>query len=94
MAKNRNAQLLKVRNWRANVIAFDDNELNDWLMEVIEESSGQFLPALAEAAVVACAEDYFLVRPVLIDLKRKYASVHPSRRGTKQKMRGGDVGGP
>lgn len=93
MATNRNAQLLKVRNWQANVIAFDDTELNEWLMQAIEESSGQFLPALAEAAVVACAEDYFLVRPVLIDLKRKYTSVRTSGGETKRMRTGGNVGG-
>jgi hypothetical protein len=31
-----------------------------------------FPATLAEAAADACAEDYSLVRPVLIDLKRKY----------------------
>ena len=54
------------------MIAFEDSELNEWLMRTIEEGPGQFLSALAEAVVVACPEDYSLVRPVLISLKRKY----------------------
>jgi hypothetical protein len=54
------------------MIAFEDDELNEWLIEAVADGCGQFLPALAEAAVVACAEDYSLVRPMLIDLKRKY----------------------
>jgi hypothetical protein len=71
MAKDGNTHLSKARSWQADVIAFDDKELNEWLMQATEERTGQFLPALAEAAVIACAEDYCLGRPVLIDLKRK-----------------------
>jgi hypothetical protein len=56
------------------VIAFEDTELAEWLMQAIEERFGQFLTALAEAATIACPEDYFLVRPVLIALKRKYST--------------------
>ncbi len=93
MARNRNTQLSKVRNWQGNLIAFNDAELTEWLMQAIEESSGQFLPALAEAAVIACAEDYFLVRPVLIDLKRKYTFVGRAARETKQMMTGEIVDG-
>lgn len=40
-------------------------------MQAIEERSGQFLSALAEAATITYPEDYFLVRPALIVLKRK-----------------------
>jgi hypothetical protein len=88
LAKNGNTHRSKIRNWQANVIAFDDTELNEWLMQAIEEGSGQFLPALAEAAVIACAEDYFLVRPVLINLKRKYCVGSPAPGETKQMMSG------
>jgi hypothetical protein len=70
---------LKGQRYEARLIAFEDNELNEWLIEAIADSSGQFLPALAEAAVVACAEDYSLVRPVLIDLKRKYRFASSAR---------------
>src|SRR5580700_4674005 len=80
MAKDGNTQLSKARSWQANAIAFDDAELNEWLMQAIEEGSGQFLPALAEAALMACAEDYLLVRPVLINLKRKYSFASPAGR--------------
>jgi hypothetical protein len=31
------------------VIAFENAELAEWFMQAIEERSGQFLPALAEA---------------------------------------------
>jgi hypothetical protein len=92
MAKDGNTHPSKVRSWQANVIAFDDTELNEWLMQAIEEGSGQFLPALAEAAVIACAEDYCLVRPVLIDLKRKYSFASPAGRQTKQMVTVGKGG--
>jgi hypothetical protein len=93
MAKDENTHLSKVRNCQANVIAFDDTELNEWLMQAIEEGSGQFLPALAEAAVIACAEEYCLVRPVLINLKRKYSFQSPAGRRTKHIVTVGKGGG-
>jgi hypothetical protein len=52
------------------LIAFEDGELSEWLINTIEDAPGQFLSALAEAAVIARAEEYYLVRPVLIHLKR------------------------
>jgi len=59
LAKNGNTHPSKIRNWQANVIAFDDTELNEWLMQAIEEGSGQFLPALAEAAVIRLRRGLF-----------------------------------
>jgi FMN phosphatase YigB (HAD superfamily) len=73
--KNGNTHLPKVRRWEAHVIAFDDTELNEWLLQANEEDCGEFLSALAEAVVTACAEDYTLVRPALMRLKRKYRVV-------------------
>ena len=57
------------------VIAFEDAELNDWLIQAIDEGPGQFLPALAEAVVTASPEDYSLVRPALMSLKQRYCFV-------------------
>jgi len=54
-------------------IAFDDSELRDWLIDLIEDGSQEFLRALAEAVLTADAEDYVVIRPVLIDLKRKHS---------------------
>jgi hypothetical protein len=71
------------------VIAFEDSELNEWLMRTIEEGHGQFLSALAEAAVVACPEDYSLVRPVLISLKRKYCLIDSSVRKPDARSKAG-----
>jgi hypothetical protein len=73
------------------LIAFEDNELNEWLIEAIADGTEQFLPALAEAAVVASDEDYSLVRPVLIDLMRKYR-LASSRRETGCATTSGKIG--
>lgn len=57
----------------AKLIALDDAELSDWVMTLGEERSGHFLCALAEAVMKADAEDYSVIRPVLVSLKTKYA---------------------
>jgi hypothetical protein len=59
-------------NTKRRVTALDDRELSDWLIDLMADSSGEFLCALAEAVVAASAEDYIIVRPALVDLKRKY----------------------
>jgi len=53
-------------------IAFDDRELRDWLIELIEDGSQDFLSALAEVAVTANAEEYCVIRPALLEFRRKY----------------------
>jgi hypothetical protein len=57
----------------AKMIALDDAELSDWIMTLGEERSGNFLCALAEAAMKADAEDYSVIRPALVNLKNRYA---------------------
>lgn len=57
---------------RAMVIALDDTELGAWVMALGAERSGHFLCALAEAVMKADAEDYSVIRPALMNLKRKY----------------------
>jgi hypothetical protein len=52
--------------------AFDDRELSEWVMTLGEERSGHFLCALAEAVMKADPEDYSVIRPALMNLKRKY----------------------
>jgi len=56
---------------RERLTAFDDDELINWLMECIEDGSENFLCAVAEAAVAANAEDYLVIRPALLTLRRK-----------------------
>lgn len=69
--------------------AFDDGELRAWLMKCIEDGSENFLCAVAEAALTATAEDYVVIRPALLALKRKHKSrVSPlrSQRASKVKV--------
>ncbi len=69
------------------MIAFEDAELNDWLIQAIEEGPGQFLPALAEAVVTASPEDYSLLRPALMSLRRRYCfvSANPITKTTRSR---------
>jgi hypothetical protein len=54
-------------------IAFDDCELRDWLIEVIEDGSENFRSALVEVAVTAGAEGYGVIRPASLEFRRKYS---------------------
>jgi hypothetical protein len=56
------------------LIAFDDSELIDWLMDLIENEPENSLCLFAEAALTANAEDYSVIRPGLIELKRKHCA--------------------
>lgn len=56
----------------ARLTALDDRELGEWVMALGGERSGHFLCALAEAVMKADAEDYSVIRPTLMNLKRKY----------------------
>ena len=55
-------------------MAFEDGVLIDWLMELIEDNSPQFLSCLAEAAIVASPEEYAILRPGLLLLKRRQST--------------------
>lgn len=63
-------------NVRERLTGFDDDELSNWLIECIEDSSENFLCAVAEAAVAANAEDYLVIRPALLALRRKHNPKH------------------
>lgn len=63
------------------MIAFDDSELSDWVLTLGEERSGRFLCALAEAVMKADPEEYSVIRPALVNLKRKYAEAEPQPEG-------------
>ena len=63
---------------RERLTALDDGELTDWLMGCIEDGSENFLCAVAEAALAANADDYFLIRPALLALMRKHNAKHAS----------------
>ncbi len=53
--------------------ALSDVELRDWLRWAANSGAAPiFLQTLAEAAFVACAPDYVLLRPALLELRRRY----------------------
>ena len=57
------------------MIAQTDDELMDWIYCLANQSprrSGGFLESLSQAAVRADQENYLLLRPALLALKRKY----------------------
>ena len=50
-----------------------DPELSKWLRWASERSNTPvFVRTVAEAALMACSSDYVLLRPVLVELKRRY----------------------
>jgi len=50
-----------------------DPELRDWLRWASERGNTPvFVRTVAEAARMACIPDYVLLRPVLLELKRRY----------------------
>jgi hypothetical protein len=65
---------------RRKFVALDDPELNSWLLKLIADPSPNFLSAIAEAVLTANVEDYAVVRPCLIRLRKKY------RRETKKTL--------
>ena len=50
-----------------------DPELSQWLRWASEQGhTPMFVRTLAEATLMACMPDYALLRPVLLELKRRY----------------------
>ena len=59
-----------------------DPELRDWLRWASESgSTPMFVRRVADAACLACSPDYQLLRPVLIELKRRYPEDRRSGHG-------------
>jgi hypothetical protein len=76
-ARNRIAK----KEGMARLTALDDRELSEWVMALGGERSGHFLCALAEAVMKADAEDYSVIRPALMNLKRKYPDANSDPQG-------------
>jgi hypothetical protein len=57
------------------LILFDDVEMSEWLLKLTDNSSGQFLHALSDAVLKATDEEYAIIRPALMDLKRKHSEL-------------------
>ncbi len=57
------------------MIAQEDTELMDWVLCLANQSprrSGSFLATIGLAAVRADSDNYLLLRPALLAMKRKY----------------------
>ena len=49
-----------------------DPELSEWLCWASEQGKApMFVRSVAEAALISCLPDYDLLRPVLVELKRR-----------------------
>jgi hypothetical protein len=64
---------------REPLTALDDSELSHWLMACVEDGSENFLCAVAEAALAANPEEYIIIRPALLTLRRKRNPKHPTK---------------
>ena len=55
----------------------DDRELLEWLANAAEKGGG-FVSAIAHAGLVADFENYPLIRPLLLVMRKKYPAYEPS----------------
>jgi hypothetical protein len=62
---------------RPLVAQSDDPELLEWLAAA-DRDGGGFVHNLAHAALVADPENYPLIRPLLIEMRKKYPAYEPS----------------
>jgi hypothetical protein len=63
----------------------DDPELLEWLAKA-NQSGGGFVSALSRAALVADDENYIILRPVLMQIRRKYPQYERSE-AVKQEIK-------
>lgn len=62
------------------MIAQTDPEIGPWLFSILDRqpvAPGEFLLALAQAAIRADAENYAILRLALRELRRKYPKYDP-----------------
>jgi hypothetical protein len=64
----------------------DDPELLEWLAKANQQGGG-FVSALARAALVADPENYPILRPVILEMRKKYPQYEPSE-AVKAEIRG------
>lgn len=55
----------------------DDPELLEWLAKANQDGGG-FVSSLARAGLVADFQNYPILRPVLIEMRKKYPQYEPS----------------
>lgn len=64
------------------MIAQEDLELWSWI-ENAHREAGSFLRAITRAALYADAENYKLLRPILLEFKAKYPKFNTPMTGTR-----------
>jgi hypothetical protein len=64
----------------------DDPELLEWLANANQRGGG-FVASLANAALRADPENYWLMRPLLLQMREKYPDYEPSE-AVKSEIRG------
>lgn len=55
----------------------DDEELLEWLANA-KQRGGHFISSLASAGLYADSQNYPTVRPVLIEMRKRYPAYEPS----------------
>ena len=55
----------------------DNKEMSELLRTIGATRHGDFLCALSDVVIKADDEDYSIIRPALMNLKRKYAAANP-----------------
>lgn len=63
----------------------DDPELLEWLAKA-NQRGGTFVSSIARAALSADIDNYALLRPVILELRKKYREYEPSD-AVKQEIR-------
>ncbi len=63
----------------------DDPELLEWLARA-DMDGGTFVRSMARAALVADPENYALLRPLILELRKKYPRYEPTDQ-VKQEIR-------
>ena len=59
------------------MIPDNDRDVTEWLLQLSSSRSEHFLCALSDAVMRADDDDYSIIRPALMDLKRKYVAARP-----------------
>lgn len=65
-------------------VVHTDLELVDWILNLDRMHAGSFLRAIGDAAMHADGSNYELMRPLLLELKRKYPDYANEKENTNE----------
>jgi hypothetical protein len=71
------------------VTANDDRYTKECLMQLSSKGPEHFLSVLSEAVLKADEDDYSIIRPALMNLKRKYFDHRPRMESARGPIRAG-----